>query len=43
MINPPRTVARKCSLGGLYGFAGRPDIENLLDVSILIDDGRDRC
>jgi len=29
MIKPPRTVARKYSLGGLHVCAGRLDIENL--------------
>jgi len=29
MINPPRTVGRKCSLEGLYFCAGRLDIKNL--------------
>ena len=35
MINPPRTVARKCSLGGLYVCAGRLDIENLLKSPLI--------
>ena len=34
MINPPRTI-RKCSRGGLYIFAGRLDIENLLKSPLI--------
>jgi len=35
MINPPRTVARKCSLRGLYVCAGRLDIENFLKSPLI--------
>jgi len=36
MINPPRTIARKCLLGGgLYVCAGRLDIENLLKSPLI--------
>jgi len=35
MINPPRTVARKCSLGGLCVCAGRFDIESLLKSPLI--------
>ena len=34
-INLPRTVARTCSLGGLYVCAGRLDIENLLKSPLI--------
>ena len=35
MINLPRTVARKCSVGGLYVCARRLDIENLLKSPLI--------
>ena len=35
MISPLRTVARKCSLGGLYVCPGRLDIENLLKSPLI--------
>jgi len=35
IINPPRTVDRKCSLGGLYLCAGRFDSGNLLKSSLI--------
>jgi len=35
MINPPRTVARKCSLMDLYVCAGRLDIEHLLKSPLI--------
>jgi len=35
MINPLRSVARKCSLEGLYVCAGRLDIENILKSSLI--------
>jgi len=35
MISPPRTVARKCSIGGLYACAGTLDIENLVKSPLI--------